>query len=147
MRRRWRLVIFLLLATLALPATPALAANCQYILGFKTLHADLGLTVANCLDDQTFAANGDALQHTAHGLLVWRKSDNFTAFTDGYHTWICHLTHTVAALATVCFQHQRGGVVLSVPFNQPSSRRVSCHAALATPPRKESGCLRSGATR
>jgi len=32
-------------------ATPALAAGCQYILGFKTLHADLGLTVANCLDD------------------------------------------------------------------------------------------------
>ena len=76
------------LLSLALPATPALAANCQYILGFKTLHADLGLTVANCLDDQTFAANGDALQHTAHGLLVWRKSDNFSAFTDGYHTWI-----------------------------------------------------------
>jgi hypothetical protein len=33
-------------------------------------------------------ANGDALQHTAGGLLVWRKSDNFTAFTDGFRTWI-----------------------------------------------------------
>ena len=88
MRHRWSLVTILMLVGLALPATPALAAGCQYILGFKTLHADLGLTVANCLDDQTFAANGDALQHTAHGLLVWRKADNVTAFTDGYHTWI-----------------------------------------------------------
>ena len=33
------------------------------------------------------AANGDSLQHTTTGLLVWRKSDNWTAFTDGYRTW------------------------------------------------------------
>jgi hypothetical protein len=38
-------------------------------------------------------ATGDALQETTGptgtgGLLVWRKSDNWTAFTDGYHTWV-----------------------------------------------------------
>jgi hypothetical protein len=33
-------------------------------------------------------ANGDGLQHTSGGLLVWRKADNWTAFTDGFQTWI-----------------------------------------------------------
>jgi hypothetical protein len=29
------------------------------------------------------------LQNSAGGgLLVWRKADNWTAFTDGYRTWI-----------------------------------------------------------
>ncbi|HVA23549.1 MAG TPA: hypothetical protein VMW62_04075, partial [Chloroflexota bacterium] len=28
------------------------------------------------------------MQHTTGGLLAWRKSDNWTAFTDGYHTWV-----------------------------------------------------------
>jgi len=37
--------------------------------------------------------NGDGLQHTVTpqggtDLLVWRKADNWTAFTDGYHTWV-----------------------------------------------------------
>jgi len=33
--------------------------------------------------------NGDALQlTTTGGMLVWRKADNWTAFTDGYRSWI-----------------------------------------------------------
>jgi hypothetical protein len=31
---------------------------------------------------------GDAIQHTTGGLLVWRKLDNWTTFTDGFHTWV-----------------------------------------------------------
>ena len=39
------------------------------------------------------AQNGDGLQETTAwhgkgGLLVWRKSDNWTAFTDGSTTWV-----------------------------------------------------------
>jgi hypothetical protein len=45
--------------------------------------------VGGCLDSEGHnPANGDALQHTSGGLLVWRKADNWTAFTDGYHTWV-----------------------------------------------------------
>ena len=33
-------------------------------------------------------AIGDSVQQTTGGLLVWRKADNWTAFTDGYRTWI-----------------------------------------------------------
>ncbi len=44
--------------------------------------------VGDCIDNQVFAANGDAQQHTANGLLAWRKADNLTAFTNGSMTWI-----------------------------------------------------------
>jgi hypothetical protein len=76
----------------ALPST-ASAASCQFVLGFQTLQQLIPNQVGSCLDNQAYAANGDALQHTtgptgAGGLLVWRKADNWTAYTDGYHTWI-----------------------------------------------------------
>lgn len=65
------------------------AADCQFVLGFKTLHDLIPNVVGNCTADQHYEAqNGDALQETAHGLLVWRKADNLTAFTDGYRTWL-----------------------------------------------------------
>ena len=75
---------------LSWPSTAVAAppAGCQFILGFKALHdLDPG-DVGNCTDNQVFAANGDAQQHTANGLMAWRKADNWTAFTNGYTTWI-----------------------------------------------------------
>ena len=36
----------------------------------------------------TIQHTGDALQQTTNGLLVWRKSDNWTAFTDGSQSWV-----------------------------------------------------------
>src|SRR6185437_1694497 len=70
-------------------ATTSAPPPCQLVLGFKALHDLVPSTVGNCLDDEGHnPANGDALQHTTGGLLVWRKADNWTAFTDGYHTWV-----------------------------------------------------------
>jgi hypothetical protein len=77
-----------------LSAGAAQAQNCQFVLGFKTLHDMIPQIVGNCLENETHnPANGDALQATtgvnnAGGLMVWRKADNFTAFTDGFHTWV-----------------------------------------------------------
>ncbi len=83
---------WLLIAVVALSLTPtvalAQAAPCQFILGFKTLHDLDPQDIGNCLDNQAFAANGDAQQHTTNGLMAWRKADNWTAFTNGYWTWI-----------------------------------------------------------
>ena len=73
---------------------PAAAASCQFVLGFQTLHALIPVIVGSCLvDEHHNPVSGDALQETtgptgAGGLLVWRKADNWTAFTDGYRTWI-----------------------------------------------------------
>lgn len=65
------------------------AANCQFVLGFRTLHDLIPTVVGNCVTNETHnPLNGDGLQQTDRGLLVWRKADNFTAFTDGYRTWV-----------------------------------------------------------
>ena len=96
---RWKaailtaLIVAGVLAMFALPAATT-TAECQFILGFATLKALIDAAegpdkVGDCLENQRFnPENGDALQQTTGGLLVWRKADNWTAFTDGYRTWI-----------------------------------------------------------
>ena len=64
-------------------------ASCRFVLGFQALHDLLPAVVGDCLDDERHSPeNGDGMQHTTKGLLVWRKADNLTAFTDGYRTWV-----------------------------------------------------------
>jgi hypothetical protein len=83
-----------LLGASLLRGNVAHAEDCQFILGFKTLHDLIPSVVGNCVvDEHHNPTNGDGLQETtgptgAGGLLVWRKADNFTAFTDGYRTWV-----------------------------------------------------------
>jgi hypothetical protein len=65
------------------------AANCQFQLGFRTLHDMAPGVVGDCIENEWHnAENGDGLQRTTRGLMAWRKFDNWTAFTDGYMTWI-----------------------------------------------------------
>ncbi len=91
--------IILSSALIPTPATPlpARAAACEFVLGFKTLHDLIPNIVGNCLDNARFDTElGEALQVTTGtrtdggfgGLLVWRKADNLTWFTDGVNTWI-----------------------------------------------------------
>ena len=78
-----------LLGWLALAAPNAqAAAACQFQLGFKELHDLVPDHVGDCIDNQGYATNGDAQQLTTKGLMVWRKADNWTAFTDGNQTWL-----------------------------------------------------------
>ncbi len=61
----------------------------KFKLGFKALADLIPDIVGQPLEDERHnAENGDGLQGTTNGLLVWRKADNWTAFTDGYRTWI-----------------------------------------------------------
>lgn len=61
----------------------------QFILGFKTLADLIPDEVGEPLEAEHHdAPNGDGLQQTTTGLMVWRKADNWTAFTDGYRTWV-----------------------------------------------------------
>ena len=89
-----RRLLTLALTVPALAAIPAQAAECEFILGFAALKALIDEAegpekVGACLENQRFnPANGDALQQTTGGLMVWRKADNWTAFTDGYRTWL-----------------------------------------------------------
>jgi zinc/manganese transport system substrate-binding protein len=85
-------VAVVILLSLLGPIAPAAAVGtepCQFQLGFATIKAMIPNQVGSCLDNESFNPdNGDTLQHTTIGLLVWRKSDNWTAFTDGYKSWI-----------------------------------------------------------
>ena len=86
-------LLTVMLAHLIVPAS-ANAAECRFVLGFAALKALIDeaegpATVGECLENEHFnPANGDSLQRTTGGLMVWRKHDNWTAFTDGYRTWI-----------------------------------------------------------
>ncbi len=75
---------------LAQPASPAQAAapNCQFSAGFKDLHDMDPNDIGDCTENQTTMSNGDAQQHTTKGLLVYRKADNWTGFTNGAYTWL-----------------------------------------------------------
>jgi predicted peptidase len=88
---RW-LVLSLAVAAgvVAALANPVLAQpQPQFVLGFKTLADMIPDIVGQPLENEHFnPQNGDALQMTTHGLLVWRKADNWTAFTDGATTWV-----------------------------------------------------------
>jgi hypothetical protein len=70
-------------------AAPTTQGACQFVLGFATVWAQLPAQVGQCLENQqTNVQNGDAFQRATGGLLVWRKADNWTAFTDGFRTWV-----------------------------------------------------------
>ena len=86
-----RTIRALLLGIALLLVTPSvsLAADCQFVLGFKSLRDLIGHEiVGECLDNEHYNVIGDSNQHTTGGLLAWRKADNWTAFTDGYRTWV-----------------------------------------------------------
>jgi hypothetical protein len=77
-------------ALVAAPWSTTAQEPCRFVLGFATLRDLVGADrVGACLEDQqTNPENGNAEQRTAGGLMVWRKADNFTAFTDGGTTWV-----------------------------------------------------------
>ncbi len=82
------LLILLTVAAFFLPASVQAAPSCQFILGFATLDRQIPDIIGQCLQNQYFAADGNAYQQTTNGLLVWRKAHNETSFTNGYQTWL-----------------------------------------------------------
>ncbi|MGH2365863.1 MAG: hypothetical protein ACRDHX_14580, partial [Chloroflexota bacterium] len=107
-------------------------AACQFILGFKTLQALDAGGIGTCLDNQTFAGNGDALEHTTKGLMVWRKSDNWTAFTNGYMTWINGPNGLVSRLNTVRFPWEKDPITAPTPSPTPAATPSPSTPAAAT---------------
>ncbi|HZK66204.1 MAG TPA: heparin lyase I family protein [Chloroflexota bacterium] len=74
------------------PAAAGAAASAgapSYRLGFGVLAGILGGLAGNPLEEEGHdPVTGDGLQRTSTGLMVWRKSDNWTAFTNGTTTWV-----------------------------------------------------------
>ena len=75
-------------ATHASQSIPA-GNGCAFELGFLAIARQIPGVVGACTETEHHNPdNGDGLQRTAGGLLVWRKADNFTAFTNGHTTWV-----------------------------------------------------------
>src|SRR5438045_4055664 len=87
--------VLLLAVAMGVLQTPAQAADepCQITLGSAALRDVLQQSaqrdrVGTCREDAWYDSAGNASQHTTAGLLVWRKADNWTGYTDGDQTWI-----------------------------------------------------------
>lgn len=117
MRTLLSLVVVLLVAVVS-TSSAASQTQAQFVLGFKTLHDLIPNIVGLPLEDQHFdPATGDALQKTTNGLLVWRKADNFTAFTDGTNSWVNgpYGVQARSNYARFKWESQSGGVTASDP--------------------------------
>ena len=117
--------MFLTFALFLLLPSSVAAAECQFILGFKTLRGLIGHdVVGECLENEHHGESGDSLQQTTGGLLVWRKADNWTAFTDGYRSWINGPNGLVQRLNTERFEWEAdyapgGGIATPTPTPIP----------------------------
>ena len=127
MLRHWLTATILAATVLALAGSTAHATtHCQFVLGFATLKALIDEAegpdkVGECLENQhSNVVNGDALQQTTGGLMVWRKLDNWTAFTDGYMTWINGPNGLEARLNTENFDWEATPLPTPTPVPVPT---------------------------
>ena len=99
-------LVFLFFIIFVLTASSLSAhSHCEFRLGFKTLRDLIGHDiVGECLESEHYNAIGDSNQRTTGGLMAWRKADNWTAFTDGYRTWINGPNGLVQRLNTERFE-------------------------------------------
>lgn len=104
-------------------AGQASASECEFILGFKTLRDLIGHEiVGDCIENEYWNEIGDSNQQTTGGLMAWRKADNWTAFTDGYRTWINGPNGLVQRLNTERFEWEADYVEVVL---RPSTLNVS----------------------
>jgi hypothetical protein len=107
------------LATLAVTASAQ--ATPAFQLGFKALADQIPEVVGVPLEDEHFnLSNGNSEQHTTKGLMVWRKADNWTAFTDGYRTWINGPNGVQSRLNTDRFDWEKDTVVSAPAPSAPA---------------------------
>ncbi|HEV7214121.1 MAG TPA: DUF4232 domain-containing protein [Chloroflexota bacterium] len=125
------IIACLLLAWFGRPPL-AHAAGCRLILGFAALQNLIPSVVGACLDDEQHSPlTGDGLQHTTRGLLVWRKADNVTAFSDGFRTWVRGPFGAQERLNTQRFPWEANpaGLPLVVPVAPALQKPGGCHTA------------------
>jgi hypothetical protein len=80
---------FVLALALVVQYHATTAQTCTFVLGFAALHDRIPDLVGICTRNVEYdAVTGDGVQTTSTGLLVWRKTDNLTAFTNGSETWL-----------------------------------------------------------
>lgn len=67
---------------------PTNQTRCWFSLDMRILRQEIPDVVGDCIENAHFNPdNGDTLQRTTGGLMVWRHADRSAAFTDGQRTW------------------------------------------------------------
>lgn len=116
------------------------SSHCEFRLGFKFLRDLIGHDiVGECLENEHYNHIGDSNQHTTGGLMAWRKADNWTAFTDGYRTWVNGPYGLVQRLNTERFEWEAdyAEIVLGVkptPTPVPPARPTPTPRSVPTAP-------------
>ena len=68
---------------------PSNTERCWFQFDLRLMKQEIPDVVGDCLENQHYnPENGDTLQRTTGGLMVWRRSDRSAAFTDGNRTWV-----------------------------------------------------------
>ncbi|MSQ23762.1 MAG: hypothetical protein EXR58_04295 [Chloroflexi bacterium] len=130
---------FVLLSTSSVAPVPVAAeAACRFQLGFLAIQQQIPVEVGGCLEDEYFnTGNGNAEQHTAAagngGLLVWRKADNWTAYTDGYRSWVNGPFGLESRLNTERFPWENDPPATPTPVVVPTSLPTFTPFATAIP--------------
>ena len=120
-------------------ATTHAADHCEFRLGFKTLRDLIGHDiVGECLENEHYNEISDSNQQSTGGLMAWRKADNWTAFTDGYRTWINGPNGLVQRLNTERFPWEAdyapgGGIATPVPTATPQQTPLPVPTVRPTP--------------
>ncbi len=86
-----RLVLGLVLLTaIAINLTGAALAQAgpEFRASFKALADQIPNVAGQPVGDEHWDASGNLVQQTSTGLMVWRVSDRWTLFTNGFMTWI-----------------------------------------------------------
>ncbi|MFN8498695.1 MAG: serine protease [Anaerolineae bacterium] len=132
MRQRYIVgaAIAALLFAIMVVGAPAHAQGCQYQLGFAAIYDQIPDIVGPCKTNEAYDSSGNSNQMTVNGMMQWRKADNFTAFTDGYRSWVNGPCGLEMRLNTQRFPWEANPEGLQVV----SSRCGRAPAAQAAPP-------------
>jgi hypothetical protein len=72
----------------ATDAAPSNAQRCWFNFDMRLMKQEIPDIVGDCVENQRYnPENGDTLQRTTGGLMIWRRADRSVAFTDGNRTW------------------------------------------------------------
>ena len=67
------------------PAHAQAAPSCRFVHGFEVFHDAHASLIGACVSDEGHAANGDGIQYTSNGYLVWTKATNAVRFVPKGH--------------------------------------------------------------
>lgn len=55
---------------------------------FKAIAESIPDVAGDPVAQEQWEPNGDVVQPTTTGMMIWRRRDGWTAFTDGYRIWV-----------------------------------------------------------